>query len=137
MRSLNGAEYDTHCVHPPRCRPPVTPVIAAPFIHGEPLVPSTKPLHQNEGKPSGFIGAVLAAKRRAADLATRRGFCAQHQCGADRRFYRSAGGAADSRKGIVHPRISGSDPQWIEVDGVNRPDVVRRLCWRNRERRPP
>ena len=59
MRSLKGAEYDTHCVHPPRCRPPVTPVTVDPLIHGEPLVPSTKPLHQNDGKPSGFIPVLF------------------------------------------------------------------------------
>ena len=59
VRSLNGAEYDTHCVHPPRCRLPVTPVTVDPLIHGEPLVPSTKPLHQNDGKPSGFIPVLF------------------------------------------------------------------------------
>jgi hypothetical protein len=63
-----------------------------------------------------------------ADLGTRCWCSAQKKCGADLRLDRSAAGAADSRKGIVHSWIFERDPQWIEVDRINCPDVGRRGC---------
>lgn len=59
MRSLNGAEYDTDGVHPPSWRPPITPVTVDPLIHGEPLVPTTRPAHEND--PLSLYGIVASS----------------------------------------------------------------------------